>query len=372
MNFFSKNFFLNIPFFSKINLFKDYYLSKTNDVSPPKIISVRLVSPKDSFSVYSACDGFYGIKPGFVRENISNNFLSEDLVKLIDYSALINAEFFLWGDDIASSPFFFELLSALSERKLRCRLLTVCSSLEPYMKFFEDGTIEEVIFSFEVPPNQKIFLKRAEQYDFYQNSVHSINLLVNQKKIKCKISGSMIINSVNCYFIDEMLTWADIHAMDTFYFFHSSLVSLEQGKRHSGKFMDYFKIIPDSWKSKSFDGKHLDYSAIVFELSRVKKNKFITKSIFCPELYAWQIQEYYNNVNFSSSCRKCYAPWFMMNLLENGDIVSCANHPDYIYGNIKDYSFENLWNGELASDFRTQLILDEKFPICTRCNCFYI
>lgn len=372
MNFFFDNIYLNISFFSKLNLFKDYYLGRTNDISPPKIISVRLVSPKDSFSTYSACDGFYGMKPGYLPEKTSSLISSEDLQKLLDYAYRNNSDFFLWGDNISLSPFFAELLSGISDRKLHCRILTASSDFEPYIKFFEDGTIEEVIFSFEVPPNQKNFLKRVGQYEFYQNSITSINLLVAKEKLKCKVSGAMIINAANCYFIDEMLIWADIHAMDTFYFFHSSLVSLEQGKKHSGRFLDYFKIAPNSWKNKSFDGKHLDPSTILFELSRIKKNKFNTRPVFCPDLHVWQIQEYYNNVNYSASYHKCYAPWFMMNVLEDGSIVSCANHPDFIYGNIKNNSLDSVWNGEDASEFRTRLVLDKIFPICTRCNCLYI
>ena len=365
-------YYFKFSFLDRIKLFKAYYLGKYNNVTLPKIISFRLVSPKDSYSAYSALDGFYGLKRGFEPKPPKLEITSESLKKLVDYGASCKAEFFLWGDKIDSSPFFPELLSLLSERKLHCRILTAFSYFNPYIEFFINGTIKEVIFSFEVPPNHKMFLQRVEQYSFYEDSVKSINYLLNHKKLRDRISGAMLINSINCFFLDEMLSWADVHALKRFYFFHSSMVSIEQGKSHNGKFMEYFKFTPHSWKARSFDGKNIDHSTILFELSRINRGRFRTKAIFCPQLSDWQVAEYYGNTKYSALFYRCYAPWFIMNVLEDGSIVSCANHPDFIFGNIKNDSFYDLWNGEWPTEFRTQLSQEKIFPICTRCCCLYI
>ena len=63
---------------------------------------------------------------------------------------------------------------------------------------------------------------------------------------------------------------------------------------------------------------------------------------------------------------RCYAPWFLVNVMPNGDVNFCADVGDYIIGNITEDSLREMWFNEKASRFRKK-ILEERFSICRRC-----
>jgi len=66
----------------------------------------------------------------------------------------------------------------------------------------------------------------------------------------------------------------------------------------------------------------------------------------------------------------CTRAFEHMQLLENGNITPCCppwvNH--YTIGNIKEQSYEEIWNGEKAQEFRKS-ILDGSFKYCNKKSC---
>ena len=66
----------------------------------------------------------------------------------------------------------------------------------------------------------------------------------------------------------------------------------------------------------------------------------------------------------------CTKPFEQVQLLENGKMTPCCppwiNH--YTIGNIKEQSYEEIWNGEKAQEFRKS-ILDGSFKYCNEKSC---
>ncbi len=372
---FSGNFFLKLLPLHKIALLKDYYLGSCRNVSPPRIISLRMLSPENSYSVYSGCDGFYGLKENN-SVSVSAELSIESIQRLVDFAAVSGSEFLFWGDNVLKNPSFFEFLKYMSLKKVPCRILTRFGRFEPYISFFQDNTIREIIFSFDESPAQKAYAKKSFLYDDYRETIDSINFLINFRRKavgkKYLVSGSMIINADNCYLLDDMISWANVHCMDRFYFFHSPLVSWEQGKKQSGVYLDCFGTSVSSWEKKVAKYTNVEPSSLILQLRTLSKNRYKTSYSFSPNLRPWQIPIYYSDFNFSAGFDKCYAPWFMMNITESGDVVSCSNHPDLILGNINTGSPGDLWNGERISEFRSEVMCNGRFSLCSRCNCLYI
>jgi hypothetical protein len=92
---------------------------------------------------------------------------------------------------------------------------------------------------------------------------------------------------------------------------------------------------------------------------------------FFPDLKSWQIADYYKASDYCAGVDRCMIPWFMCNMLENGSMVTCVDHPDLSVGTIAEDPLMTLWNNEEMKHFRTDLIRLGKFPICPKCSGLY-
>ena len=88
-----------------------------------------------------------------------------------------------------------------------------------------------------------------------------------------------------------------------------------------------------------------------------------------PNLALEEIPTYYENPQEMFGYKRCVAPWFMVDIMPNGDVVTCRDHPDYLVGNIRNDSLLTIYNNERYKAFRNALrdSKDGLFPICARC-----
>lgn len=67
----------------------------------------------------------------------------------------------------------------------------------------------------------------------------------------------------------------------------------------------------------------------------------------------------------------CILPWIHAYVTGIGNLAPCMSviegpHAKG-YGSLNEYSFEDLWNGEVIREFRLKMLQDENISICTRC-----
>lgn len=63
----------------------------------------------------------------------------------------------------------------------------------------------------------------------------------------------------------------------------------------------------------------------------------------------------------------CHVPWTHCQVLYNGDVVVNGRCCSPSFGNIYVDSFLDIWNSEIAQDFRKTLKSYGNFPVCNRC-----
>lgn len=63
----------------------------------------------------------------------------------------------------------------------------------------------------------------------------------------------------------------------------------------------------------------------------------------------------------------CAAPWSHVYIHPNGDVHPCCTALSLKYGNVNEDSLYNIWNGDVAKDFRQKLLNGEKQKACEFC-----
>ena len=121
----------------------------------------------------------------------------------------------------------------------------------------------------------------------------------------------------------------------------------------------------DCWEGFYNLPKKIDFQKFNRSIEKIKEESFAS---FAPDLYQNELIDFYCHNRGPRHYRKfCTAPWHQLNLLPNGDIYTC---PDYILGNIKEESLENIWNGPRAKKLR-RYVSHNLFPACRGCFFHY-
>ena len=61
--------------------------------------------------------------------------------------------------------------------------------------------------------------------------------------------------------------------------------------------------------------------------------------------------------------KRCMHPFDIVRIFYNGDVIFCCWSSNYVIGNIFEDSFENIWNGKKAQEFRKS-VLDGSYKYC--------
>jgi len=114
----------------------------------------------------------------------------------------------------------------------------------------------------------------------------------------------------------------------------------------------------------SFNEQEIDF--LVSEIRQVKKLSREKKVniYFTPELRMEEIKPYFLDLRGYRHSNKCVFPSSSARINSQGFVFPCI---DYLYGNVKEKSFSEIWNSPRARTFRKTLKESKLFPGCIRC-----
>lgn len=69
--------------------------------------------------------------------------------------------------------------------------------------------------------------------------------------------------------------------------------------------------------------------------------------------------------------RRCRNVEKLIDIQPNGEANFCVDFPDYVLGNVREATIEEIWNGERAERFRAYR-REHALPICQRCGAKYM
>jgi radical SAM protein with 4Fe4S-binding SPASM domain len=113
----------------------------------------------------------------------------------------------------------------------------------------------------------------------------------------------------------------------------------------------------------------LDPLALADEIASLRREPKIT---MFPDLNYTGIVDYY--AEGPRTGKRCIASFLGAVIKPNGNVTFCPDEwiDDYILGNVRDGSFQQIWNNERARRFRSQLMRQKHFQGCNRCSWMYV
>jgi len=140
----------------------------------------------------------------------------------------------------------------------------------------------------------------------------------------------------------------------------------------------YEKIMEENLacKAYSWKGFHREESGVDVEefLDLLKKFKENLKELSLYPYMDYNDEQYriwFTDCTTDLGDYKCQNPWKLIDIQPNGDVNFCVDFPDYIIGNIKDNTIEEIWHNDRAEKFRNYY-KDSLLPLCVRCGAKYM
>lgn len=246
---------------------------------------------------------------------------------------------------------------------------------------FEDivSTVDQIALSLEGSPDIEGFLNRKnENFNEVIKGLKKISKWKLKNNNKPALRILYTISDKTYLHMSSMIRFLDSEniPVDLYRFQHLMFINTNTFNRQKTIFRKQFGIRSlDIWKGFTYQPSNIDFPIFNREIKELQKlddihqqTRGMSRISFSPQLSLGELRNFYNNNSEASGYAAfCTAPWHQLNLLPNGDVYIC---PDYVVGNIRDASFEEIWNGKQAKSLR-EYTLKNLFPSCKGCFFHY-
>jgi radical SAM protein with 4Fe4S-binding SPASM domain len=295
----------------------------------------------------------------------------ETYKKVIDEVASKKVHVYITGGE----PFLYEslvpLVNYIKQKGLTIQIVTNGVGLEKNAQTIVENGWDMICVSFDGP--KEIHDKCRGVPGAFDAAVKGISTIQEMKKAKKKkkpvIFVLTTISQNNQYTLLDTVREAEKLKPDGMVMYYSWFTQEWIGQKHTKIASEKLGVTPFAWKGYVRDTKTLDVPAIVEQVQRIKSEKHGVRVLFVPNLETNEIPKYYSEPENFFGYKKCVSPWYQLDVMPNGDTVTCRDFPDFVTGNIKESSVFEIYNSERHRKFRRALRSCENgvFPICSRC-----
>jgi len=293
----------------------------------------------------------------------------ETYKRVIDEVAPSRVHIYITGGE----PFLYgslvPLVNYIKQKKLTVQIVTNGVGLEKNAKSIVDNGWDMICVSFDGP--REIHDRCRGVKDAFDTAVKGISAIQKLKREKHKSKPLILVLTTisennQCTLLDTV-NEAEKLKPDGMVIYYSWFTRDWIGQKHMKIAKEKLGITPFAWKGYVRDTTKLDFEKIAEQVKEIKSKH--SNILFVPNLETEDIRKYYMEPENFFKYKRCISPWFQLDVMPNGDTVTCRDFPDFVTGNIKDSSILDIYNGEAHRKFRRALRSCENgvFPVCSRC-----
>ena len=314
--------------------------------------------------------GDKGVMKDCIAEETKKNLPLETWKKFIDEIAPQRPVTYIWGGEPFLYPDLFPLAKYMVDKGLFVSVNTNGTLMERHAEQIVRDKWSMLFVSLDAFRDVNDELRGKGAYDKVIDGFKAINREKEKQKSNYPFLGVVTVVTNKNYKDLENLTEAtreyniDIHVMNLGTYTNDNIVATQ--KRFMKEKLDTDIDCLEAYNTGynlGIDGKQLHSI-----LSNIQNKNHGHHILMVPILNPEKTHTYYAELE-TPVRNHCIVPWCQANVNYNGDVHFCADYPDYILGNIKDQSFEEIYNGERANLFRKTINECEggMFPGCLRC-----
>jgi radical SAM protein with 4Fe4S-binding SPASM domain len=142
----------------------------------------------------------------------------------------------------------------------------------------------------------------------------------------------------------------------------------EAGRRHAAILKNDLGVDAQTWKSYLGQNTGIDAQKVKTSQEKMRQKRLPFPWFHIPSIPMEQIPAYYADPADPLGYGPCVAPYWMVDIMPNGDVTTCRDYIDVKVGNIKEKPLLEIWNDAPFRAFRQTLQKHNGLlPQCTRC-----
>lgn len=294
----------------------------------------------------------------------------ERYLKLSDDVRQHTPIYYIWGGEPFLYPGLFDFTDRIKRNKSLLAVVTNATMLTEQAKEVVEQQWDALMFSLDGP--EAIHDEIRGRKGTFQKVAEGIEAVRKYKRDTKRhlpwILALVTVSVGNAPWLDKIFEVGEQLNIDCMIVYYSWFTNEKIGNAHTKIMQQKLGVTPTKWKGYLFN-HDVDTIAIVESINRIRNRKWKFPHLFIPDLKRDEhIMDYYKTPGNFFGYGPCISPWFVAEVMPNGDVAPCRDYPDYITGNLMEQSIFEIWNGERYRKFRCALKENGgTFPICSRC-----
>ena len=335
---------------------------------PPYQISLRITNRCNQ---RCAICGQFGDK-GYMNEGAGDYLLSEltfeDYKRIVDETAHYKPIFYITGGEALLYKDLFKLTAYIKAKGCYVYVITNGAALERNARQIVEQKWDMLTCSLDGP--EAIHDQARGVPGTFKKTARGIKLLLEERGRKPDpyFLISATVSSSNQHHLEDMFdTVADL-GPDGLILYLSWFTTQEIGERHASILKTELDVDAVTWQSYIGQNTSIDAQMVRESLEKISKQKYPFGWFPVPFIKPDQIIPYYEEPDDFLGFGPCVAPYLMIDIMPNGDVVTCRDYIDVKVGNIQETPLLELWNNDRFREFRTLLNREGGvLPQCSRC-----
>jgi len=203
----------------------------------------------------------------------------------------------------------------------------------------------------------------------YDNIVEVLRQIKERKekenRLFPKIMIATAITNHNDRHISELPDDLDEALYDRMVMTHMNFINQDMVDAHNRCFSHVYKAETAGLPGGT-DPAAVDVPALYEQIQYIKSKH--PKVYFAPDYTLKDLGVYYREPSAFVWKNRCFIPYFVIEILANGDVIPLTRCLHIKMGNIYEHSIMEIWNNEKYRTFRQHLIKHKRFPVCARCR----
>lgn len=261
----------------------------------------------------------------------------------------------------------FRVARCAKKHGMEFQMTTNGALLGKYLQEIVDSGIDEVGVSIDGlgALHDEIRGKKG-LYDDIKSSLEDLHKLKRNKgKDQPLVTLATVVSNFNYDCVSDMYLDLDDKLYDRAIYTHMNFIDDNMVTSHNKMFSNVGVA-----ESAGLPGDTNNFKVNTDKLwdDILKIKRYAPKVHFAPDYSKNELHTFYHEPDKFVWENTCYIPWFVTEILANGDVIPMTRCIHIKMGNIYNDSFEKIWNGENYRKFRKALQQNRRFPICRRCR----
>ena len=338
---------------------------------PPYMVSLRITNACNHRCPVCGQYGAYGYMDGpEKRKELLKTLPVETYKKMVDDLAFYRPFYYATGGEPFLYPGIVELMNYAKTRGSSVFIVTNGVKLKEHAEEMVRNNWDLLVVSLDGPEEVHDACRRTD--GAYRTMIEGIRAVQEWRsrlgKARPFVVTSTILSGKNANRLEETYEICRTLKPDIMAVFLSWFTSEQLGKAHQEILRDALGVDAFTWKAYTRKFSAEDAQLFMDAMTRVESKKWPFEHILIPGISVTDVKDYYLDASKMFGFNKCITPFLEVNIMPNGDVVTCRDYIDVKVGNITERKLLDLWNDETFMRFRRLLIENGGLlPQCTRC-----